>query len=143
VGFVLPLDSNGLPLVDSFLAVSYIAIEEMFHCATKAKYAYVYYIYLKIHVFKKEDLRSVTNQIKEFPSARRRKRKSRILSTEVFEVHCICQMTDDGCKMVCCNRCNKWFHASCVDYCDGIKLWYCGECSKTHLVDSSYVTNIV
>ena len=42
MGFVLPLDSNGLPLVDSFLAVSYKAIEEMFHCASKAKYAYVY-----------------------------------------------------------------------------------------------------
>jgi len=42
VGFVLPLDSNGLPIVDSFLAVSYKVIEEMFQSATKAKYAYVY-----------------------------------------------------------------------------------------------------
>ena len=95
-------------------------------------------------VFKKEDLRShlqeilLTSQIKEFPSTQRRKRKSRILSTEVFEVHCICRMPDDGCKMVCCDRCNKWFHASCVDYCDGItELWYCGECSKRHSVESS------
>jgi len=29
VGFVLPLDSNGLPLVDSFLAASCKAIEEI------------------------------------------------------------------------------------------------------------------
>jgi len=64
-------------------------------------------------VFKKEDLQLhlqeilVTNQIKEFLSARRHKRKSRILSTEVFEVHCICRMPDNGCKMVCCDRCNK------------------------------------
>ena len=71
-----------------------------------------------------------TCQIKEFPSAQGSKRKSRILSTEVVEVHCICQMPDDGCKMVCCDRCNKWFHAACVDYCDDIKLWYCVECSK-------------
>ena len=78
-------------------------------------------------VFKKEDLRShlqeilLTSQIKEFPSTQRRKRKSRILSTEVFEVHCICRMPDDGCKMVCCDRCNKWFHASCVH---GLLRWH-------------------
>ena len=42
VGFVLPVDSDGLPLVDSFLAVSYKVIEDMFHSAAKAKYAYVY-----------------------------------------------------------------------------------------------------
>lgn len=42
VGFVLPIDDNGLPLVDSFLAVSYVAIEDMFKTASKAKYAYVY-----------------------------------------------------------------------------------------------------
>lgn len=42
VGFVLPIDDNGLPLVDSFLAVSYAAIEDMFKTASKAKYAYIY-----------------------------------------------------------------------------------------------------
>ena len=42
VGFILPLDHNGLPIVDSFLAVSCKAIEEMFQSAIKAKYAYVY-----------------------------------------------------------------------------------------------------
>ena len=42
VGFVLPIDDNGLPLVDSFLAVSYVAIEDMFKTTAKAKYAYVY-----------------------------------------------------------------------------------------------------
>ena len=42
VGFVLPLDNNGLPLVDSFLAVSFKAMEDMFKTAAIAKYAYVY-----------------------------------------------------------------------------------------------------
>ena len=40
--FVLPLNDNGLPLVDSFLAVSFNAMEDMFRSAAKAKYAYVY-----------------------------------------------------------------------------------------------------
>ena len=37
VGFVLPLDDHGLPLVDSFLATSFAAIEKMFSSATVAK----------------------------------------------------------------------------------------------------------
>ena len=40
--FVLPLNDNGLPLVDSFSAVSFNAMEDMFRSAAKAKYAYVY-----------------------------------------------------------------------------------------------------
>ena len=42
VGFVLPLDDHGLPLVDSFLATSFAAIEKSFSSATIAKYAYIY-----------------------------------------------------------------------------------------------------
>ena len=42
VGFVLPLSDEGLPEIDSFLATSFKAVEEMFQNHTKAKYAYVY-----------------------------------------------------------------------------------------------------
>ena len=42
IGFVLPLDDQGLPLVDSFLATSFVAIEKMFSSAAIAKYFYVY-----------------------------------------------------------------------------------------------------
>jgi hypothetical protein len=42
VGFVLPVDKDGLPIVDSFLTVSFDAIENMFTSAPSAKYAYVY-----------------------------------------------------------------------------------------------------
>ena len=42
VGFVLPLDGNSLPMVDSFLAVSFTTIENMFRQNSVAKYAYVY-----------------------------------------------------------------------------------------------------
>ena len=42
VGFVLPVDDCGLPLVDSFLATSFSAIENMFSSVTIAKYAYIY-----------------------------------------------------------------------------------------------------
>ena len=43
VGFVLPLNKcTGLPEIDSFLAVSFKAIEEMFSKNQIAKYAYVY-----------------------------------------------------------------------------------------------------
>ena len=36
------MDDNGLPLVDSFLAVSFKAMEDMFKSVATAKYAYVY-----------------------------------------------------------------------------------------------------
>ena len=42
VGFVLPLDENGLPKEDSFLATSFSGIESMFLNNAVAKYAYIY-----------------------------------------------------------------------------------------------------
>jgi len=42
VGFVLPVDKNGLPITDSFLATTFEVIENMFSQAAIAKYAYVY-----------------------------------------------------------------------------------------------------
>ena len=51
VGFVLPINKQGLPIVDSYLATSYERIEEMFAGSAIAKYAYVYiakyaYVYI-------------------------------------------------------------------------------------------------
>ena len=89
-------------------------------------------------VFKKEDLRThlqsilEKEQITEFPYIQRRKMKSRILCTEVFNVHCNCRMPDNGSKMVCCNNCNKWFHADCVGYSDTSTNWCCTGCSGTN-----------
>lgn len=42
VGFVLPCDKDGLPLGDSFIAVTFASIEESFKKAEVAKYAFVY-----------------------------------------------------------------------------------------------------
>lgn len=42
LGFVLPLHENGLPKIDSFIAVSFTAIENMFKENAISKYAYVY-----------------------------------------------------------------------------------------------------
>ena len=42
VGFVLPLNNDGLPVVDAFVAVSFPAMENMFRKVSVAKYTYVY-----------------------------------------------------------------------------------------------------
>ena len=89
-------------------------------------------------VFKKEDLQAhlqiiiEKEQITEFPSTQRRKVKSRILRTEVLDVHCICRKPDDGLKMVCRDTCNKWFHSASVEYSDNRKSWYCTVCSDAN-----------
>ena len=42
VGFVLPCDDAGMPLADSFLAVSFESIQEYFHSGTLSKHAFLY-----------------------------------------------------------------------------------------------------
>ena len=42
VGFVLPLDNNSLPKINSFVATSFEVIETMFASSSKAFYAYIY-----------------------------------------------------------------------------------------------------
>ena len=42
VGFVLPLNECSLPIIDSFIAVSFPVMENMFHKHALAKYAYIY-----------------------------------------------------------------------------------------------------
>ena len=42
VGFVLPSDENGLPIVDTYVAHSFEAIEKMFDTCAISKYAYIY-----------------------------------------------------------------------------------------------------
>ena len=42
VGFVLPVDDNGLPIQSSYLATSFSAIETYFKTATIAKHAFLY-----------------------------------------------------------------------------------------------------
>jgi len=42
VGFVLPIDGNGLPMYDEFLAVSFEFMERVFKTTDVAKYAYLY-----------------------------------------------------------------------------------------------------
>ena len=42
VGFVLPCDEKGIPIGDSFMAVSFESIEQAFRDGNKSKYAFVY-----------------------------------------------------------------------------------------------------
>ena len=44
VGFVLPTSRTGLPLTNSFIAVSFAAVESMFSTNEISKYAYVYMV---------------------------------------------------------------------------------------------------
>mmetsp|Transcript_5259 Transcript_5259/g.7657 ORF Transcript_5259/g.7657 Transcript_5259/m.7657 type:complete len:594 (+) Transcript_5259:1165-2946(+) len=48
--------------------------------------------------------------------------------------HCHCGGANDGRFMLCCDKCDKWFHGDCVNVQeeDSIKItnWICPDCSK-------------
>ena len=52
---------------------------------------------------------------------------------KVIPIYCVCQLIDDGTKMIECTQCNKWYHVACVDihtkYITNQKLdWFYQSC---------------
>jgi len=51
-----------------------------------------------------------------------------ILRTKVLQLYCMCRMPDDGREMVQCDRCDSWYHVSCVGLDNTARDWYCNKC---------------
>src|SRR5690606_37696012 len=52
---------------------------------------------------------------------------------ESEEVYCWCKQEDNGQPMVCCDRCQNWFHAGCIGIhrkktLKSLKGYYCVAC---------------
>ena len=50
--------------------------------------------------------------------------------------HCLCCGPSDGRTMLCCDKCDKWFHAKCVNVSDAnnIEEWACPTCRGESVV---------
>ncbi len=67
-----------------------------------------------------------------FPASRKRRvAVGRCGNKSISEVpvFCYCRCPDDGQKMVCCDRCEEWYHMTCI----GTNLkkgvpWFCEKC---------------
>ena len=61
-----------------------------------------------------------------FPSSNRKKSGK---STTTIQVYCVCQMIDDGTKMIECAGCKEWYHLACIEvekFVANKKLhWFC------------------
>jgi hypothetical protein len=51
------------------------------------------------------------------------------------EVYCICKGPDDGRFMILCDRCQDWYHGSCVgirsEQADAISNFICHKCRNS------------
>ena len=66
---------------------------------------------------------------------RRVKTLSSMDKSEELPIFCVCQLPDDGKKMIQCKKCSKWYHCGCITvrpkYIDNCKMdWNCGHCEK-------------
>ena len=50
--------------------------------------------------------------IQPFPVIRQK--RIGVPNTITIDVFCCCRNTDDGTKMVLCNKCKEWYHLSCI-----------------------------
>ena len=88
-------------------------------------------------IFDKDELRPHLCNILEqgsvttFPILRKRKVQSRVFRVETWAVFCICRMPDNGSQMICCDRCDKWFHLDCVGTSSVEHVsWLCSSCRQ-------------
>ena len=49
-------------------------------------------------------------------------------SYKSMQLFCVCHIPDDGWEMVQCDRCDRWYHASCVGLYNRARDWFCNGC---------------
>ena len=50
------------------------------------------------------------------------------------ELYCICQTSDSGSFMICCDHCEKWYHTHCLgitrSFAKNVETFYCFVCQN-------------
>jgi hypothetical protein len=86
-------------------------------------------------VFHQQDMRShlidclSNKKLLLFPVLKKQQRILKKVQDTVTLYLCpVCKETDYGDPMVCCDKCNNWFHDFCVPPYDKSQSWYCSSC---------------
>ena len=77
-----------------------------------------------------------TGDLSSFPVHKQRRMHGEVKNSKNIDIYCFCRMRDDGTRMVCCDRCEEWYHERCitnratspfptVDFND---KWFCDKC---------------
>ncbi|XP_065313453.1 CXXC-type zinc finger protein 1-like isoform X2 [Gordionus sp. m RMFG-2023] len=52
------------------------------------------------------------------------------------EIYCICRSSDSSRFMICCDKCNEWYHGDCINITQSeaneIEQFYCRACLESH-----------
>ena len=64
-------------------------------------------------------------------------KKAKALHRWTRELHCICQMPDDGSNMVACSKCKKWYHEEYLYSDCRRKDWLCRKCDYARRQDAA------
>ena len=66
-----------------------------------------------------------------FPVKNQRRVKNKVKKLDTIDIFCYfrCRLPDNGDKMICCDKCNKWYHFQCIK--ENVHLnsmWTCNDC---------------
>ena len=73
-----------------------------------------------------------SGHVTAYPVLKKRRPAARVHKVETCTVYCYCRMPDDGDMMVCCDKCDGWFHFKCLKIRPSDSTtWFCDKCAVT------------
>ena len=65
-----------------------------------------------------------------FPILKNRRPAQRTIKIQHCPIFCICRLPDDGNEMISCDKCQEWFHMSCLHITEppSTETWFCEMC---------------
>jgi hypothetical protein len=87
-----------------------------------------------------EMLKELASDVEEIPLEIPEAAQLQIVILDKGARHCICAGPSDGSFMLCCDKCELWFHGHCVNVTressEGLNSWLCAECLGDPPTDS-------
>jgi hypothetical protein len=85
-------------------------------------------------------LKELASDVEEIPLEIPEAAQLQIVILDKGARHCICAGPSDGSFMLCCDKCELWFHGHCVNITkeasEGLNSWLCAECLRDPPTDS-------
>ena len=84
---------------------------------------------LRPHLVKSFEKGAIT----AFPVIKHRRPAKRVNKLELCVVYCYCRLPDNGETMICCDKCEEWFHVQCITSVptNALDGWLCNDCKPS------------